>query len=71
MVALKQVTAPLNGIWGRQDIYAQPNLKRIGEIFRDQDASAIFNIIDGAGHWVMYEQPDAFNDTLIAMIAAQ
>lgn len=68
MVALKQVTAPLNGIWGRQDIYAQPNLKRIGEIFRDQDASAIFNIIDGAGHWVMYEQSAIFDATLTEII---
>lgn len=68
MGALVRVTSPLNGIWGRQDVYAQPNLERIGQIFRDQDPDTVYKILDGAGHWVMYEQADAFNVALIDII---
>jgi len=66
--ALPRVVAPINGIWGRADVFAQPNLDRIGDLLRDCDPDAIYEIIDHAGHWVMYEQPDTFNACLIHII---
>jgi len=66
--ALVHVTAPLGGIWGRDDVYAQPNLEAIGDILRGQDPDARYTLIDGAGHWVMYERPDAFDAALIETI---
>ena len=69
--ALPLVSAPVNGIWGREDVYAQGNLETIETLLRQHSTALNFKVIDDAGHWVMYEQPDAFNDTLIAMIAAQ
>jgi pimeloyl-ACP methyl ester carboxylesterase len=31
----------------------------------------ISEIIPGAGHWVMYEAPDAFNAALLRMLQAE
>jgi 2-hydroxy-6-oxonona-2,4-dienedioate hydrolase len=69
--ALPLVTAPVNGIWGREDVYAQGNLQTIETLLRQNTSALNFKVIDDAGHWVMYEQSDAFNAALIAMIEAQ
>lgn len=65
---LSAVTAPLNGIWGRQDIYAHPNLDRIEGLLSDLDPASRFEIIDGAGHWVMLDAPDEFNRRLLKVL---
>ncbi len=64
--ALRRVGAPLRGIWGRQDIYACENFAAIEALLRARDADARFTLIDDAGHWVMYEAPEAFNAALTA-----
>ena len=65
---LRAVTAPLNGIWGREDIYAQPNLGLIEALLRELDPEARFEIIDGAGHWVMLDAPEEFNSRLLKVL---
>ena len=65
---LRAVTAPLNGIWGREDIYAQPNLGLIEALLRELDPQARFEIIDGAGHWVMLDAPEEFNARLLKVL---
>ena len=62
------VTAPLNGIWGREDIYAQPNLTRIEQLLRGIDPDCRFEIIDGAGHWAMLDAPEEFNRRLLKVL---
>ncbi len=69
--ALARVTSPINGIWGRDDVYAQPNLKTIEGILRGHDPDAGFTLIDDAGHWVMYECAEAFDAALIDGIRAR
>jgi 2-hydroxy-6-oxonona-2,4-dienedioate hydrolase len=65
MHALPGVRAPINGIWGLHDVYAQPNLETgIPEILKSFDPQATVTAIAGAGHWVMYEAPDAFAEAL-------
>ena len=64
--ALGRVTAPLRGIWGVHDIYALENFPEIEALLRATDPDARFTLIEDAGHWVMYEQPDAFNAALTA-----
>ncbi|MEK9753086.1 MAG: alpha/beta fold hydrolase [Rhodospirillaceae bacterium] len=64
--ALVRVRAPLRGIWGCQDIYAMENFAEIEVILRARDPNARFTLIDNAGHWVMYEAPEAFNSALVA-----
>lgn len=65
---LDRVVAPLNGIWGRDDIYAQPNLERIEGLLKGLDPGARFEIIDGAGHWVMLDAPETFNTRLLKVL---
>jgi 2-hydroxy-6-oxonona-2,4-dienedioate hydrolase len=65
MHALPGVRAPIAGIWGAHDVYAQPNLETgIPEILQSFDPEATVTTIDGAGHWVMYEAPDAFSEAM-------
>ena len=71
MQALPQVRAPLAGIWGRHDVYAQPNLdEAIPGILRTCDPDAFYAVVEDAGHWVMYETPNAFNARLTDAIEA-
>lgn len=68
---LSAVQAPLNGIWGNEDIFAQPNLERIESLLRHLDPISQFEIIDGAGHWVMLDATEEFNAQLIKIIKAR
>lgn len=69
--ALPEIEAPLDGIWGRLDAYAPPRIEMIGELLRSHNPDARFEVIDGAGHWVMYEKPDAFNAALLDILASR
>lgn len=68
--ALERVEAPLGGIWGRGDIYAVPNLQGRIDIIRGICPDADCRVIDGAGHWVMYEAPEAFNRAALEQLGA-
>ncbi len=69
MHALPDVSAPIAGIWGRHDVFAQPNLETsIPNILNECDPEMTFKAISDAGHWVMYEQAEAFNAELTAVI---
>jgi len=67
---LPQVTAPLGGIWGERDATAYPYVEERRDLLRAIQPNAPFDIIAGAGHWVMYEAPQAFNRALLAQLAA-
>jgi pimeloyl-ACP methyl ester carboxylesterase len=67
---LPRVAAPLGGIWGERDATAYPYVEERRDLLRAIQPNAPFDIIAGAGHWVMYEAPDAFNRTLLAQLAA-
>ena len=64
------VTAPLGGIWGERDATAYPYVEERRDLLRAIRPNAPFDIIAGAGHWVMYEAAQAFNRALIAQLAA-
>lgn len=68
--ALADVTVPVRSIWGRLDAIAQPRVEACIEVIGEHHPELIYEIIEGAGHWVMYEQPTAFNAALRRMIAA-
>lgn len=67
--ALPRIKASIDGIWGRLDAYAPPRIEMIGELLRSHDPSAGFEVIDDAGHWVMYEKPAEFNAALLGILA--
>jgi pimeloyl-ACP methyl ester carboxylesterase len=67
-VALAGVTANLNTIWGTHDIIARPSLQARLDILRRHHPELEVRLIEGAGHWVMYEAADAFNAAFLELV---
>ena len=66
--ALPAVRGRLMCLSGRQDVYVASNLEQRKALFRAVQADTPFRDIDGAGHWVMFEAADAFNQTLLSLL---
>jgi len=54
----------LASIWGEHDATAGPYLHERREKLEQFKPGSTFDVIPGAGHWVQYEAPDAFNRLL-------
>jgi len=68
--ALADVTAPLKTIWGTRDIIARPSIEARLAVLRRHHPELEVRLIESAGHWVMYEAADQFNDTLLDLLRA-
>ena len=66
---LPRVDAQIGAIWGEFD-RPHPNPPAQEAVLRRFQPDVDFRVIAGAGHWVMYEKPEAFNAALIAMLDA-
>ena len=66
--ALPRLAVPLDAIWGELDRpHPGPALQE--EVLRRFQPDMDFRVIEGAGHWVMYERAEAFNAALLEMLA--
>ena len=66
---LPTLRVPLDAIWGAFDRpHPDPQLQKA--VIRRYQPECDFRVVEDAGHWAMYERPDAFNATLIAMLEA-
>lgn len=68
--ALADVTAPVQTIWGTRDIIARPSLDARLDILRRHHPELQVRLIEGTGHWVMYEAADRFNDAFLDLLRA-
>ena len=59
----KHWTCEVHGIWGEKDALYEGALHLIPDLLTDCNLKK-FEIILGAGHWVQFEAPNAFNQTL-------
>lgn len=59
--ALPKITARLDGIWGERDATAYPHVEERKRILQSVQPTARFTVVPGAGHWVQFEEADAFN----------
>jgi pimeloyl-ACP methyl ester carboxylesterase len=65
MLALqKDWRCEVSGIWGEQDALYQGKLHLIPDLLQGCDLKQ-FHVIQGAGHWVQFEDAEAFNQTLL------
>jgi pimeloyl-ACP methyl ester carboxylesterase len=65
---LATLRSALHGIWGRLDVTARGRFGEIEAILRGACAGAQLRLIEDAGHWVQYEQPDAFSAELRGLL---
>jgi pimeloyl-ACP methyl ester carboxylesterase len=66
---LHRVTVPLNAIWGALDQIATPGVEVRYAVLREHHPELLTRTINNAGHWVMYEQPEAYNVALLQLLA--
>jgi len=66
--AFPDCTARFTAIWGEFDAYAIGDVPAREQMLRDHFADIDFRTIRGAGHWVMYEAPDEFNEIVTEML---
>lgn len=60
---------PVHGIWGREDVTAHGRFEDIHAMLRAAYAQAQLHVVDGAGHWVQFERPEAFHRALEGALA--
>ncbi len=65
---LADIRIPVRAIWGEKDVVARPSVAAVLEVLREHHPELVTRVIAGAGHWVMYEQPEAYNAALIEML---
>ncbi len=62
---LPDVTAPMTVIWGAEDVFAKPGLADRKAVFRSAQSDVAIHLLDGVGHWAMYEAAEPVNDLLL------
>lgn len=65
--ALGRVRVPVHAIWGEFD-RPHPDPPAQEAVLRRFNPDMEFRVIPGAGHWAMYERPEAFNAALLAIL---
>ncbi len=65
--ALPAIKAQLVGVWGSKDATAggRAAIEKRSELLLAAQPQAEFYILDGVGHWAMYEAPDEINRILL------
>jgi pimeloyl-ACP methyl ester carboxylesterase len=66
---LPRIRARTLFVWGQQDALGVPSPQWRAERIRAVLPDAQFAYIDQAGHWVQFEQAEAFNRTVLAFLA--
>lgn len=65
---LPMVRCPVDAIWGGLD-WPHPDPAAQEAALRSVKPDADFRVIGGAGHWAMYERPEAFEAELLGILA--
>ena len=67
---LREIRAPIQGIWGEKDQTAGEHLQDRIDLFRSIQPNCPFHIVPGAGHWAAFEAPETVNRHLLTFLAA-
>ncbi len=66
---LPEVVVPVRAVWGENDQTAWPSVEARYDALRASHPELITRTVPDAGHWVMYEQPEAYNAALLEVLA--
>ena len=58
-------TCPVHGVWGELDALYKETLQQVPTVL---PSMASFTVVPDAGHWVMYERPDAFHAAVAPLL---
>ena len=64
--AQSQWTCPVHGVWGESDALYIHTLPQVPQVLSNL---ASFTVVPDAGHWVMYEHPEAFHAAITPWLA--
>jgi pimeloyl-ACP methyl ester carboxylesterase len=64
---LKTAQTPVAVIWGGSDA-SRPNIDYYWQLFNELQPGLPFHVIEGAGHWLMYEAPALCNETIRTLL---
>ncbi|MCJ2189033.1 alpha/beta fold hydrolase [Novosphingobium beihaiensis] len=64
---LPRVPVPVDAIWGERDL-PHPDPAAQEAVLRAIQPGTVFEVIAGAGHWAMYERPEAFESALESIL---
>jgi pimeloyl-ACP methyl ester carboxylesterase len=67
---LPEVTIPVKAVWGADDQTAWPSVEARYDAIRQGHPELVTRTVPDAGHWVMYEQPAAYNQALREVLAS-
>ncbi len=67
---LSRVQVPVAGIWGRYDSTTVGRLADVEPLLKRANPASTLTIIEDAGHWAIYEQPEAANAALLRCVSA-
>jgi pimeloyl-ACP methyl ester carboxylesterase len=68
LAILPNVKTPIDALWGEFD-RPHPIPQDQEAVLRRFQPDMDFRVVEDAGHWAMYERPEAFNRTLLDMLA--
>jgi pimeloyl-ACP methyl ester carboxylesterase len=66
--ALRELRLPVKSIWGGRDVVATPSVAARIERLREHHPELVARVIEGAGHWVMYEAAEEFDRALVEVL---
>lgn len=65
---LPDVRVPVRAIWGADDSTALPSIEARFAALREGHPELVTHTVPDAGHWLMYEQPEAYVSALLHML---
>lgn len=68
--ALPQIRARLVGIWGSEDAFVGPHLEERRRVLSACHPDLDWRVIEGAGHWAIFEAADRVNPILLEVFGA-
>ena len=66
---LMEIEIPVKAVWGGNDQTAWPSIEARYDVLREFHPELVTRTVPDAGHWVMYEQPAAYNAALLEVLA--
>jgi 2-hydroxy-6-oxonona-2,4-dienedioate hydrolase len=69
--ALPSIRAHMGGLWGSQDAFAAPYIEERRHTLAAVQPELDFRVLEGAGHWAIYEAPQAVNAALLEMLRGE